>query len=219
MILTLLSLLKSRATFLIERISPHYKTMVTYHQRMDDSVPDGAVIFIGDSITQGLAVAAVTPLAVNYGIGKDTTVGVLDRIPLYRSLARAEAVVLAIGVNDLRQRDNAEILANFKSILERIPSNVPVIISAILPVDLRIWPEPNHNQRIQQINAELDLLCDTYPTATFVDSRARLVESDQTDPAQNLAAQHHIGDGIHLSTAGYAVWIEDLRAALGRIRL
>lgn len=220
---SLLSLVKNRITFLIERISPHYKTMVTYHQRMDDNVPGGAVIFIGDSITQGLAVAAVTPLAVNYGIGKDTTVGVLDRIPVYRSLARAEAIVLAIGVNDLRQRGNAEIVANFDSILEHLPSEVPVIISAILPVDLRVWPEPDHNQRIQQINHELELLCSTHPTSLFVDSRTRLIDAEQidtgqVDSAQNLAANHHIGDGIHLSAAGYTVWIDELRDGLQRIR-
>lgn len=207
------ALIKSRLILLIERIVPHYKTMITYHQRMDDSVPNNAVIFIGDSITQGLAVSAVTPLAVNYGIGRDTTAGVLERIPLYCSLTRAEATVLAIGVNDLRQRNNDQILANFESILEQLPNSVPTVISAILPVDPRVWPEPDHNQRIAQINHELELLCSIYPTLIFTNSSTRLLDAEQ-----NLASSHHVGDGIHLSTAGYKIWIEDLRAALQRIR-
>ena len=40
---------------------------------MDSLVPVGATVFIGDSITQGLATSAVVPLSVNYGIGGDTT--------------------------------------------------------------------------------------------------------------------------------------------------
>jgi len=208
-----IALLKGRVTFLLERISPHYNTMVTYHKRVDGNVPDQAIIFIGDSITQGLAVAAVTPLAVNYGIGKDTTVGVLERIPKYHSLARAKAIVLAIGVNDLRQRSNEELLANFEAIFSRLPSEVPLIVSAILPVDTRVWPEPDHNERIDQVNAELKLLCLRYPTSCFVNCSDRL-----RDAEQNLAANFHIGDGIHLSAAGYTVWIDALRGGLNLIR-
>ena len=211
---TVIALLKSRVTFLLERLSPHYGTMVKYHERMDGNVPDNAVIFIGDSITQGLAVSAVTPLAINYGIGKDTSVGVLQRIPLYRSLARAEAIVLAIGVNDLRQRSNDALVANFESILTQLlPSTVPVIVSSILPVDTRVWPEPDHNDRIEQINAKLELLCLQYPTARFVNSSERLLDAEQ-----NLAPHYHIGDGIHLSTAGYEQWIDALCESLNSIR-
>lgn len=47
----------------------HFKRMVYFYERMDADVPDSSVIFIGDSITQGLCVAAVSPLSVNYRIG------------------------------------------------------------------------------------------------------------------------------------------------------
>jgi len=40
-------------------ITAHYKRMMVYHRYMEGSVPDGAVLFIGDSITQGLCVVAV----------------------------------------------------------------------------------------------------------------------------------------------------------------
>lgn len=82
-------------------ISLFYKSMVDYHKRMDGSIPDGAVIFIGDSITQGLATSAISHAGVNLGIGLDTTAGVLNRLQFYKSIDRSKAVVLAIGVNDL----------------------------------------------------------------------------------------------------------------------
>ena len=43
----------------------HYNEMLAYHKRMDGNIPENAVIFIGDSLTQSLAVAAISPLSVN----------------------------------------------------------------------------------------------------------------------------------------------------------
>ena len=83
-------------------ISEYYHRILRYHERSVDSVPDDSVIFIGDSITQGLCVSAVQPNAVNFGIGSDTTTGVLMRIPAYMpALERAKCIVLAIGVKHL----------------------------------------------------------------------------------------------------------------------
>ena len=59
---------------------------------MDGLIPEGATIFIGDSITQGLATSAVSNQSVNYGIGSDTTLGVLKRLPYYNSMNSAKAV-------------------------------------------------------------------------------------------------------------------------------
>jgi len=83
-------------------LTPHYHQMVTFHSHMDGNVPDDSVIFIGDSLTQGLCVSAVACPSVNYGIGNDTTLGVLQRISQYESIQRAKVVVIAIGINDWR---------------------------------------------------------------------------------------------------------------------
>jgi hypothetical protein len=96
-------------------ITEHFHRMLRYHSRMDGNVPKQSVIFIGDSITQGLAVTAVINPSVNYGIGSDTTVGVLNRLPVYKSIEKASTVVIAIGVNDMEYRSNEEILRNLKA--------------------------------------------------------------------------------------------------------
>ena len=84
----------------------HYRQMLGFHRHIDACVPKGAVLFIGDSFIQSMCVAAITEKAVNFGIGGDTTEGVLKRLPRYTSIKRARAIVLAIGYNDLHELDN-----------------------------------------------------------------------------------------------------------------
>ncbi len=193
-------------------ITDHYRTMLRYHQRLDGNVPDRAVVFIGDSLTQGLCTDAVACPSVNYGIGSDTTVGVLGRLPHYQhSLKGASAVVLAIGVNDLMFRDNPSIVTHYGRILRELPAGVRVVCSALLPIHEGIYrPNPGvNNARIQALNAALKALCSNDPRCVFVDPRSGL-----TAPDGQLRADLQDGDGIHLNSAGNQVWIEALRGAL-----
>ena len=193
-------------------ITDHYRTMVRYHQRVDGNVPDLAVVFIGDSLAQGLCTEAVACPSVNYGIGSDTTVGVLGRLPYYQhSLKRASAVVLAIGVNDLMFRDNAAIVTHYGRILRELPAGVRVVCSALLPIHEGIY-RPNQavtNARIRELNSALKALCADDHRCVFVDPRSGL-----TDPEGQLRMELQDGDGIHLNAAGNQVWIESLRAGL-----
>lgn len=191
-------------------ITDHYRRMMTYHTCMDGNVPEGAVLFIGDSITQGLCVAAVCERAVNYGIGSDTTVGVLERLPAYGSIARATAVVIAIGINDMSRRDNAAILDNYQKIIEAIPEGTRLLFSAVLPLDERVERiTEGRNARIHDLNADLKKRCEESERACFVDAGPVL-----TDETGNLAADYHVGDGVHLNTRGYTLWIEALKEML-----
>lgn len=191
-------------------ITEHYTRMMKYHGYMDGSVPEGAVLFIGDSITQGLCTAAVCERGVNYGIGSDTTVGVLQRLPEYRSMDRARAVVVAIGVNDLRRRDNAALLENYRKIAAAVAERAPLLFSAVLPLDERL-KEDNRgvNARIRELNAGLAALCAERGDCRVVDVFDALLDTEGS-----LATAHHTGDGVHLSDKGYAVWITALRGAL-----
>ncbi|MDY0363066.1 MAG: GDSL-type esterase/lipase family protein [Desulforegulaceae bacterium] len=190
-------------------LSSYYDRITTYHFRMDGNVPDGATLFIGDSITQGLATSAIANPSVNYGIGSDTTLGVLNRIRKYDSLNRADAVVLAIGLNDLSRRSDEKIVTNYKKILDSISEEIPVVVSAILPVDERVQRVNSENKRISKVNKLLRDLSLKYDNVTFSDAGVSLRDSDN-----NLKSDFHVGDGVHLSSAGYQVWIRELRRAL-----
>ena len=95
-----------------DEITDDFRRMLKYHMRMDGNVPNNSVVFIGDSITQGLAVTAVASPSINCGISCDTSYGVLKRIRRYKSIENASAVVIAIGVNDMKYRSNKKILWN-----------------------------------------------------------------------------------------------------------
>jgi lysophospholipase L1-like esterase len=195
-------------------ITEHFHHMVRYHSRMDGNVPFGSVVFIGDSITQGLCVSAVVPTAVNYGIGYDTTAGVLQRLPVYTSIKRAGAVVVAIGINDFKLRTNKDILHNYSIIAERIPENVPVIFSAVLPLDEKCFFDcQGWNKRIRDLNAELKAFCDRSKNHFYVDAGPLLL-----DAQGNLAAEFHDGDGIHLNSRGNAIWIGELQKTLKNVQ-
>lgn len=194
-------------------ITDHFHRMLRYHSRMDDNVPDGAVVFIGDSITQGLCVSAVVPSSVNYGIGSDTTIGVLQRLPKYKSIGRACAVVVAIGINDMKFRSNEEILRNYSAIAGQMPENVPVIFSAVLPLDEKVrdeWQGRNQD-RIRLLNSELENLTNEFEHLFFVDAGALLI-----DAQGNLADEFHDGDGVHLNSKGNAIWIQQLQMVINK---
>lgn len=190
-------------------LSEYYNEITAYHERMDGSVPRGATIFIGDSITQSLATSAVSELSVNYGIGSDTTLGVLNRLPIYESIKSTKAVVIAIGVNDLARRDNDRIIHNYEEILDYMPKKAKVLVSAILPIDERVQSKKSYNERISKLNSSLKKLAENYENIVFVDSSNSLKGDDD-----NLKTEFHSGDGVHLNTAGYEIWISQLRASL-----
>lgn len=195
-----------------KEITEHYTRMLRYHRRMDGHVPDGSVVFLGDSLTQGLCTDAVAQPSVNYGIGSDTTVGVLGRLDAYsNSLSRASAVVLAIGVNDLLFRENREIAENYRRILERLPTDTPVVCSTLLPINEHTYAKgtPVSNARIAELNGLLRNQCAKFPRCVFVDAGPQLVDSNG-----HLRASLEDGDGIHLNAAGNRIWAEVLRAGL-----
>ena len=196
-------------------ITDHFRRMLRYHLRMDGYVPDGSVLFIGDSLVQGLCTDAVACPSVNYGIGQDTTVGVLTRLPQYRSLLRASTLVLEIGANDMNRRDNQQIIENYRQILDAVPRTVPIVCSAVLPVNERLLspPDESANARIHDFNALLEALCSADSRCVFVNPANRLVDADG-----NLAAALQDGDGVHPNSDGNRIWIEELRAALQKAR-
>jgi len=175
------------------------RTNPTSHERMDASVPEGAAIFLGDSITEGLAVAAVAPLAVNYGIGGLTTEELIRNIPKYRSLNRAGAIFLMIGINDIDRTETEGLADRLRLIANTIPQDRPLIWSGIMPVYAdRIPADP-----IAPANKSISDICSQRKNCTFVDTQALFAPGDGS----------LFSDGVHPNEAGYGKWISALRAA------
>lgn len=196
-------------------LSSHYHKKLIHHQNVDQQVPNGSILFIGDSITESLNVTNVYPNSINYGIAGDTTVGVLKRLPAYNSLPQSSCIVLAIGVNDMKYRNDDEIISNIRKILNRLPSNVPILVSAILPLDMKVRSQDKHHtsERVKSFNNKLQtMIHNEWHNVHFVDAGIHL-----KDKEEQLRDEFHIGDGLHLNSKGYQVWQNLLRSSLEEI--
>ncbi|WP_100656722.1 GDSL-type esterase/lipase family protein [Alteromonas flava] len=188
-------------------ITQHYKTMTSFHARIDSNLPQNSIIFIGDSHIQGLAVSAINDRAVNFGIGNDTTFGVLQRLEQYRSIQSSAAVVVSIGFNDLRYRENEEIIENITKILNFIPSHKKVLLTALLPVGKKLHKK--YNGRITAINKRLFDLTLRRHNVHFIEAFGSFLNKEGY-----LEEKYLLRDNVHLSSLGYKIWIMELRKAL-----
>ena len=98
----------------------------------------GAVVFLGDSITQGwgggLGAAFPGVKVANRGISGDTTRGVLIRLQDDVLALDPAAVVLLIGTNDLEEGATPEVIAgNLKLILAALEKHDPQHADRALP--------------------------------------------------------------------------------------
>lgn len=186
---------------------------VTYTNQIDIQraipVRPGEVVFVGDSLTASYPWAErFTGLPVrNFGIGADNTVDVLNRLDAVIE-RQPDAMFLMIGTND-HTRSPEEIAANIRSIVERMhaeSAHTVVVLQSILP-------ERNGEAPAKTIatNALLaDVAAET--GALWVDLHDKFV--DNTD---GMMAAEYTTDGVHLSPAGYSLWLDELEPLVYRL--
>lgn len=188
----------------------HYHQSVKAHTGIDYFVEEGSAIFIGDSITEGLNTNMVFQPSVNFGISMDTTRGVYERLDVYSSLSKASVIVLAVGINDLIHRTAEAALGNYNQILKKLPASVPILVSAILPVDENVgWV--GFNEKVLTMNTGLKMMTEQKANFFFINPGDYLVSDDG-----NLSSQYHT-DGIHLNKKGYEIWISRLKKAFSEM--
>lgn len=191
-------------------VDAHYDNMVAFHSRGDAALPAGRIILLGDSLVQGLPAAAISDLAINYGIGGDTTLGLQHRLPQYQSLDTALAIFLAIGINDMLVDDNLTIEDRYATLLSSLPEDIPILCGAALPIDSdvdRDW-EGRTNKRNNEWNLRLKQLC-TEHGATYLPTPEALVNQRGL-----LHPTMHVGDGLHLNAKGNAIWAAWIKRAI-----
>ncbi|MEM9366054.1 MAG: GDSL-type esterase/lipase family protein [Planctomycetota bacterium] len=171
----------------------------------------GAVVFLGDSITQGwnqLLPQSFPSLRVaNRGISGDTTRGMLIRLQDDVLWLDPAAIVLLMGTNDLDEQDTppAVIVRNVRRILERIAFShpkVPVVLCAVMPSD----PSKNRPpEKIRAVNEGLSKLPLAFPQATYLDTFTLFADE------RGNAKSQEFPDLLHPNETGYAKWAGALR--------
>ncbi|WP_062077174.1 alpha/beta hydrolase fold domain-containing protein [Demequina globuliformis] len=168
-------------------------------------VPRGALLFLGDSITeQGLwSEWFVDGPVVNRGVGGERSDEVLKRTQ--RELQEPAGVSLLIGTNDLTAEvEEDEIVANVDAILTLVREenvDVPIVLNSVMPrtADFR--------ERIESLNVRYKTLAVKHG-AVYLDLWPAFATDD------GAIKQEFSLDDLHLTGAGYAVWVDLLRPEL-----
>lgn len=184
----------------------------------DLEADQGAVVFLGDSITQGwgggLGAAFPGLKVANRGISGDTTRGILIRMKEDVLDVLPSGVVLLIGTNDLSAGGTTEqIVGNVKLILDALneqDAEMPIVLCEVFPSS-ETMNRPS--AKIREINAGYRKLAKGYEQVLVVDTFS-LFDDGHGDAMPEL-----FPDLLHLNEAGYARWAETLRGALREVGL
>jgi lysophospholipase L1-like esterase/predicted esterase len=180
----------------------------------DAAHEQGAVVFFGDSITQGwgsLAQDFPNFKTANRGISGDTTRGLRLRLDDVLAL-KPRAVSILIGTNDLDQGAEPEVVVeNLKAIvgdLLKANPKLPIVINKVMPRGRKAGKFPD---KIQALNALYDQAFAGNPQVTFVDTWALF------DAGDGQCKKEEFPDLLHPNGAGYAKWSAALRPVLEKL--
>jgi lysophospholipase L1-like esterase len=177
----------------------------------------GAVVFLGDSITQGwpsLGKDFPGLKSANRGISGDTSRGVLFRLKEDVIDLHPRAVVLLIGTNDIGLGGSPEqIVQNVRSILTNLRNadpKLPVSVCRVMPADAS---NNRPADKIQRLNVLLDQLADSDPLYILLDTYGLFANE------QGNAKKEEFPDLLHPNAAGYAKWAAALHPVFEKLGL
>ena len=170
----------------------------------------GAVVFLGDSITQGWTDdfrGTFEPMKVaNRGIGGDTTRGMLLRLEEDVLSLEPAGVVMLMGTNDLEENaDPTTIAGNVALIIRRLKQHdprMPIILCQMFPSSA----EKNRPQdKIQETNRLCFKAVKGDPQITVIDTWTLFAGPDGDANAEDFK------DKLHINLSGYRKWAAALR--------
>ena len=182
------------------------RTKFAAHQSQDQ----GAVVFLGDSITQGwgddFGKSFPGLKTANRGISGDTTRGMLVRLTEDVLSCHPKAVVMLMGTNDLEEKAAPEVIVeNVKLILAALKQanpKMPIILSQVFPSSAS---KSRSAEQIKKLN-------DLYTAAVKGDSQIIVLETwPLFANAAGDAKPEEFPDLLHPNQAGYAKWAAALR--------
>ncbi|WP_286178366.1 GDSL-type esterase/lipase family protein [Rhodopirellula sp. JC639] len=179
----------------------------------------GAVVFLGDSITQGwrddFSGALAGMRKANRGISGDTTRGMLYRLEEDVIRLNPAAVVLLMGTNDLEEKASPEQIADnallILAMLKKHSREMPIVLCEVFPSSAT---KSRPAEKIQALNRLYRELAKGDPQVTVIDTWTLFAdENGDAKPSE-------FPDLLHPNAAGYAKWEAALRpifATLGLI--
>ncbi len=177
-----------------------------------------AVVFLGDSITQGwgdtMGKSFGDMKVANRGISGDTTRGMLIRLQDDVLSLNPSAVVLLMGTNDLEEKAApATIASNARLImaaLKKHNAKMPIILCKVFPSSAT---KARPADKIKKIN-------ELYVAAVKGDSQVSVVDTwSLFANEKGDANKEEFPDLLHPNKVGYAKWAASLRPVLAKLEL
>jgi lysophospholipase L1-like esterase len=169
----------------------------------------GALVFLGDSITQGWSdQGSYFPglKIANRGISGDTTRGVLIRLQEDVLALNPKGIVLLIGTNDIEEQAAPETIAgNFKLILAAIKQHNPALPVLLCNVFPSAATKKRPAEQIRRLNQLYFAAIRDEAQVTVLDTFALFANG------QGEAKSEEFPDLLHPNTLGYAKWEKALR--------
>lgn len=167
------------------------------YRAIDRQASDGAIVLIGDSHFQRMSSDLLPENTLNFGIGGDTVRYMADRAGDYQSLAKARAIVVWGGYNDLLRRDPEVIDRDMEQLVRELPEDRPVYLLGLAPIGKQN-PHEITGADIETLNERFAMRCRA--SCRFISIGAAL-----SSESGGLAKQYDSGDGIHLNRTGNQV--------------
>jgi lysophospholipase L1-like esterase len=173
----------------------------------------GAVVFLGDSITQGWGDDFRGQFkgvkVANRGISGDTTRGVLIRLKEDVLALNPKGIVLLIGTNDLEEKAAPEVIAgNLKLIIAALKKHnpkMPIILCNTFPSSASKRRPANQIKKINQL----------YFAAVKGDAQITVLDTWLLfADAKGDAKKAEFPDLLHPNQLGYAKWADALQPLL-----
>ena len=159
------------------------------------------LIFLGDSLTAFHNWSDFGPHH-NAGIAGDTTDGLLYRLH-YTLEKKPKTVVVMIGVNDLLQGQNIEVMKeNYTKIFTQVKEIPEVVILSLLPVYASAQTAMI-NENIIRLNHFLRSEC-SKRGFLFIDLHKLMCDTD------GGMKEELTSDGVHLTPKAYTIWQQQL---------
>lgn len=185
-----------------------------WNERANDK---GAVVFLGDSITQGwktLAQDFSGMKVANRGISGDTTRGVLYRLQEDVLDLEPKAIVLLIGTNDIGLgADPDDAASNVKDILKAVQKSnpkIPVIVCNVMPSNAN---RQRPADKLQKLNASVD---------DFMKGKKQFIRCDTWSlfaDAEGNVKKEEFPDLLHPNATGYEKWTNALKPIFAKLGL
>ncbi len=167
----------------------------------------GHIVFLGDDTTEALNFQKLLPsmFILNRGIASDTTEGVLNRLGEVVSLTPSKLFIL-IGANDIANGLSTQATAdNIKKIVEQVKEDTPktrIYLQGLLPSRTRERPDA----KVRDLNHKLQFVA-MEAECTYIDLFPAFTSGSRLNWDYSL-------DGLHLTDAGVAKWLEYLKPYL-----